>query len=229
MALSWNSRKAISLRFPSEPSLGCNIMQPIWNGDRRDRVKWGAIYHLVVQYSIHDIVWVLFHRDETERHLETNAGTIPIPEPAWAHFSDVDRIRDLFGEERTVRIFENPFDQRRRREYASDLLIFLRTVPRPRLVFLDPDTGIASGRAGIQHVTEQEIAELWNTLDSGDMLVVYQHAARRKNWQANARHLFKRACGGARVEAITGRNIAADIAILCALPKSRAASSTSGP
>ena len=41
-------------------------MQPIWNGDRRDRVKWGAICHLSDKHRIRDIVWVVFKRDETE-------------------------------------------------------------------------------------------------------------------------------------------------------------------
>ena len=44
-------------------------MQPIWNGDRRDRVKWGAIYHLSDKHGIRDIVWVVFKRDETEKIL----------------------------------------------------------------------------------------------------------------------------------------------------------------
>ena len=41
-------------------------IQRLWNGDRRDRVKWGVIYHLSDKHRIRDIVWVVFKRDGTE-------------------------------------------------------------------------------------------------------------------------------------------------------------------
>jgi hypothetical protein len=192
-------------------------MQPIWNGDRRDRVKWGAIYHLATQHNIRNIIWVLFHRDQTDQTLQTDNGAIPIPEPVWSHFSDLHRIRKLWdATERTLDIFDQPFDHPTRREYITSLIARLNQLPSRRLVFLDPDTGIEPGTATVQHVTEQDIGEIWNQLTVDDMLLVYQHADHTGTWLEQHRQQLSRACNGENVGAIRGQNIAGDVAILFA-------------
>ena len=202
-------------------------MQPIWNGDRRDRVKWGAIYHLSDEHGIQDIVWVVFKRDETEKILciyETDQTLqepdkkLLITEKVWSHFSDLDRTKELFNDGRTVQVFSEPFAHEGREKYIDDVIAFISKVRKPCLVFLDPDTGIAPLKTTFKHVTEHEIREIWGSLESRDILLVYQHgnrADKKKEWLANSK-TFKAACGGADVSGIRSPQIAEDVALLWA-------------
>ncbi len=71
----------------------------------------------------------------------------------------------------------------------------LRCHGEKQIVFLDPDTGISGKRPTEKHVTKSEIEAIWNTLKSGDWLVVYQHANRSKTWRDEKRTEFLRCCG----------------------------------
>ena len=64
-------------------------MQGVWYGDRRDRVKWGALLHLVKTRSIPRIVQVSYYRDGADRMLETPEGRVPVLPAVWGHFSDL--------------------------------------------------------------------------------------------------------------------------------------------
>lgn len=198
-------------------------MQPIWNGDRRDRVKWGAIYHLSDKHRIRDIVWVVFKRDETEPTLclyETDPtlrkpdSTLPIPDRVWSHFSDLERINELFDHGRTVHVFSEPFEHQSRKEYISAVITLLSRVRKPCLVFLDPDIGIEPRKATVEHVTVDEIRKIWDILKPRDILLVYQHANHTGNWQPNYEKLAD-ACH-AHVSAIRSPTIADDVALLWA-------------
>ena len=137
-------------------------MQPIWNGDRRDRVKWAAIYYLSGKYRIRDIVWVVFKREETDptlclyetdRTLQKPDSTMPIPDRVWSHFSDLERINELFDDGRTIHIFSEPFEHHSRKEYINSVITLLSRVRKPCLVFLDPDIGIDPSKATAECVT----------------------------------------------------------------------------
>jgi competence CoiA-like predicted nuclease len=56
-------------------------------------------------------------------------------------------------------------------------------MPKRSLIFLDPDTGIqADGKAEKQHLKFSELQEIYNQVDDGSVLMVYQHFYRdRKN------------------------------------------------
>ena len=202
-------------------------MQPIWNGDRRDRVKWGAIYHLSDERGIRDIIWVVFKRDETHKilclyekdpALQKHDSQKRVPDKVWSHFSDLDRIKKLFDDGRTVHLFSEPFAHQGRKKYIDEVIIFISKVRKPCLVFLDPDTGIAPLKTSVKHVTRDEIREIWNSLKSRDILLVYQHgnrADKKKEWLANGK-IFKDACGGADVSGIRSPQIAEDVALLWA-------------
>ena len=72
-------------------------MQPLWYGDRRDRVKWGALLHLASRFELSPIIQVAYWRDKTGKTLQigTRRATIPIPAPVWNHFSDLRNIERL--------------------------------------------------------------------------------------------------------------------------------------
>jgi hypothetical protein len=63
------------------------------------------------------------------------------------------------------------------------------------LVFLDPDKGIAAKRATENRVACKELTQVWEALDPGSVLVVFQFAQRSVGWRENAIELFGRAVG----------------------------------
>ena len=50
---------------------------------------------------------------------------------------------------------------------------------KPRVVFLDPDTGLESRKPGPAHVLESELAAIWREMGPDDVLVLYQHQTNR--------------------------------------------------
>ncbi len=103
------------------------------------------------------IVWVVFKRErtptdptlclyETDRTLQKPDSTMPIPDRVWSHFSDLERINELFDDGRTIHIFSEPFEHHSRKEYINSVITLLSRVRKPCLVFLDPDIGSIQAR-----------------------------------------------------------------------------------
>jgi len=53
---------------------------------------------------------------------------------------------------------------------------------RAVVVLVDPDTGLQRGKRGPEYVKSGELRKLFDSLKSGDWLVLYQHAPRKENW-----------------------------------------------
>ena len=83
-------------------------------------------------------------------------------------------------------------------------------------MFLDPDTGIAERNARPEHVTPEEVRQIWNTLKPSDWLVLYQQRHRKKNWEEIKRSEFERAIGTGKSEAFRGKNGVTDVVFFCA-------------
>jgi len=82
-----------------------------------------------------------------------------------------------------VTIFPSPdfeFSQKNRAKYFKKMSA---QMSKRSLIFLDPDTGIqADGKAEKQHLKFSELQEIYNQIDDGSVLMVYQHFYRdRKN------------------------------------------------
>jgi len=60
--------------------------------------------------------------------------------------------------------------------------------------FVDPDTGVRE-KAGPEHVTPNQLAALWESLQPGDTLLIYQHYARVEapKWLSDQKSLIARA------------------------------------
>jgi hypothetical protein len=191
-------------------------MQGLWYGDRRDRVKWGALAHLVDRFDLASILQVAYFRDGAERLLKTDLGEYPIADEVWKHFADlaaIERLSKALGVE--IRVHGEAFDSRKREEYIVGVLSAAGQRPRPRLLFLDPDTGIEPGSLKPEHVSTREIARLWTALDLGEVLAVYQHAPHETAWVDQSVQHMAKACPGADVRSIQG-SVAKDVAILWA-------------
>ena len=193
-------------------------MKELWYGDNRDLVKWGALVQLAQEEGIGRIVQVAFLRETERPRLQSDVSEFPIAHEVWAHFRDLCRIRAL-GQQIgiAVTVIDHHFDARKRSEYLEVVEGVLQQFSGLRkIVLLDPDTGIEPKTAKPEHVTVQEINELWKVLSPEDWLAVYQHRYRDQHWQDKARSKFADACGSRYVRTFSGPAIASDVAVFAA-------------
>ena len=190
-------------------------MQPIWYGDRRDRIKWGGLIHLAEQSRVVNIVQVAYHREGTHPVLNCDDGNFPISEAVWKHFSDLSNILSL-GKVTgiNIQVVTRPFRSNYRRKYIASVVDDLRVIGSPKIVFLDPDIGIAPKAPKAGHVTGEDLREVWNALKTDDILVVYQHAAHSQNWLDEPTTKLRQACNNATVRKIISSEVAKDVALL---------------
>lgn len=64
-----------------------------------------------------------------------------------------------------------------------------------KIVFLDPDVGLAPNRGKAEHVKPDEIMMIWQSLNPQDFLVFYQHRFRSRDWVEICRNQLAVACG----------------------------------
>ena len=192
-------------------------MRDTWYGDKRDLVKWGTLAHIAQRESLDLIVQVPYLRCGERPPLHTNLGHVQIDIAVWSFFRNVYAVEALgaaFG--RRIVVIQDAFDRRKRETYRQRVASELARFPQPKVVLLDPDTGIAAGRASGEHVDAEDIKAAWYPLRIGDWLVVYQHASRRKTWREEAQQRFVAACDAKHTEVFTAPEIAWDVAFISA-------------
>jgi hypothetical protein len=207
-------------------------MQGLWYGDKRDRVKWGALVHLANTKGIRCIVQVAYFRHGDDLKLQIGEDEVQLPIEVWNHFSNLRHIERL-GEATGLKIIvlDQLFDPNKRRDYINMIALHLDEIHKEsksrKIIFLDPDTGIEPEKSsGPKHVTKKEIEAIWKTLSERDLLVVYQHADRTNQWLPDRIKTMYSACGGVKIETITGKGIASDVAMLWCLKDSATRSVT---
>lgn len=192
-------------------------MRDLYYGDRRDRVKWGALAHLAERHGLETIIQVAYLRKAKgeDKVLQTDGGPEPIAEAVWRHFSDLRGVRRLAAPlGKRVEVVDSAFDASERASYIERALAQVRTLPPPRLLFLDPDTGIEPQAAKAEHVLAAELQQFWKLLNAGEVLALYQHAGRTSGWLEVARAKVAPALGSVGVHDIQAPGIAKDIAVL---------------
>ena len=136
----------------------------------------------------------------------------------WNHFSNLRNIEKL--EESTgikIVVLNQVFYPRQRRQYIRKVTQILgQHSASPKIVLLDPDTGIEPVRAKAEHVAIEDIKEIWEALNTQDWLAVYQHASRREDWRETGKQKFRQACEVEHVKAFLGGEIAKDVAVFAA-------------
>lgn len=189
-------------------------MKDTWYADQRDLVKWGTLAHLAERHSLAAIVQVAYLRPGTRGALLNGTGAVPISPVVWSFFREVAAVRSL-GDllHRRIVVIDAPFIPQRRRQYRQAVVESVRSVASSKIVLLDPDTGIAPAKPSGKHVTTEDIAAVWEVLQSGDWLAVYQHQSRSKTWKHDARDRFAAVCGH-DVELYSAPKIAADVLFL---------------
>ena len=190
-------------------------MKDKWYSDNRDLVKWGVLLQLAELYDMAAILQVAYYRSNLwdEKRIEIDGRAFPLPPEVVNHFRDIKNIGALRSNA-PVGVLDAPYDDRA--QYLRCILMAIRNLKKPAIVFLDPDTGLEpKGKARLEHVLETEMQEIWHALRPGDLLVFYQHANRgRRPWVEEKRTQFEKAIGlepgGSKLA--RGREIARDVA-----------------
>jgi hypothetical protein len=205
-------------------------MQDQWYGDKRDIVKWGSLVHMAREYGTQSILQVaFFRRSDSNYRLWVNSvsgdGQVPLAPEVWDHFREIRQIERLgLAVKREIKVFDRVFCEPRDAHIRALLTCVDKYQPRPLLVFLDPDTGIAPLKAkpGLEHVLASEVGSIWGAMRAGDVLAFYQHRRRTKDWLAETRAQFVEALNKverAKVRTVTCPGLAKDVAFFVARRK----------
>ncbi len=187
-------------------------MRDEWYSDKRDLVKWGVLLKLAELNNMATILQVAYYRFSLWESIEIDGRAYPLPPEVVSHFRDIKKIKAMRSNAR-VRVLVDLFQDRTR--YLQRILMTIRKLPRPAIVFLDPDTGLEPKKPSLKHVLETELGEIWHALRPGDLLVFYQHANRgRRTWIKEKKTQFEKAIGlypgGSKLA--RGKGIASDVA-----------------
>jgi hypothetical protein len=190
-------------------------MRDEWYGDKRDLVKWGVLLELERRYGAKHILQVLYYRRSEWKLLEIDGDKVELNSAVLQHFRDPFSASKIACKS-CVEVLRETFSDRD--QYHNVVLQRIRQrTKHPRIIFLDPDTGLEpGGRATLNHVLESELGEIWNALRPRDVLVLYQHQTNRNGseWIKTKKKQFERAIGIGKGESKIGRagGIARDVA-----------------
>ena len=188
-------------------------MRSKWFGDNRDLVKWSVLIHLAKRFQSSVILQVCFLSRHEFPQISLDGELLPMPQEVVEHFRSIRSVERLSNDVK-IKVFDLPLDDRE--AYLKGALDFVNKVSgQPRVVFLDPDTGLAPAKAGVTHVTELETRKFWAALASRDVLVLYQHQTNRNGalWVQPKREQFASAIGvgSEEVGIAKGESIARDV------------------
>ena len=172
-------------------------MRDIWYSDKRDLVKWGGIIHLCHFEQIKVVFHIAYYRENDFPSLSFNGDNVDFPKVVRNHFRNLDDIRRLgAGTEIDIRVFKDVFAHSSRGGYTLKVCNEINKIVNKKIVFLDPDTGIASGRCKPEHVRPDEISQIWKSLTSNDIIVFYQHRfwPKEGDWREIRREQFADFC-----------------------------------
>ncbi len=190
-------------------------MRDKWYSDNRDLVKWGVLLKLAELHNMATILQVAYHRSTSWASIEIDGRAYPLPIEVVNHFRNIKNIATLRSNAR-VMVLDAPCHDHA--QYLQCILMAIRNLPKePAIVFLDPDTGLEPrGRAGLEHVLETELREIWHALRRGDLLAFYQHQTNMAGqpWVEEKQTQFEKAIGlepgGSKLA--QGKEIARDVA-----------------
>jgi len=171
-------------------------MKDIWYADKRDILKWSGLVHLCSKEKIGSILWVPYYRKQEWPELIFDKANISPPEQVIKHFRDIEDIARLAQSTGLViEVIRREFSHDTRTSYHRDVCEKIRRINEQKIVFLDPDVGLAPTMVKAEHVRCSEITEVWRLLNPRDFLVFYQHRFRTRDWVERRRNQLAEACG----------------------------------
>ena len=189
-------------------------MKEIFYGDARDLVKWGGALRLAELYGLRTIFQVPYlpASDDRPSIAIEGHGSSRLTDPLWQHFRDVTSAESL--DQGKIHVFRENLHPRQRTAYIDQAMNAMTNLPRPLLLLLDPDIGMAQ-KSDPEHTGEDEVGRFWKVLKKGDLLAIYQHAPHRKDWREDKRERLKRILS-CEVQIIRGEDFAPDVILLFA-------------
>jgi len=187
-------------------------MKHQYYGDSRDIAKWTTLVQLARMHDLASIVQIaMLTPDDDTRHggqRDDPADADPdvrrffveererfARDPELRSIAGATRLGEWLHPPLAIEVMDAPFQPRSRAAYFTNAGSRLSSLGVPTLAFLDPDVGIAATRATEKHVACDELAQIWEALDLGSVLAVFQFEQRRPGWDKTAVELFARAVG----------------------------------
>ena len=171
-------------------------MKDVWYADDRDIVKWGGLVHLCSEKGIKNVVQVAYYRKYQWQKLLFDEAQIDLPEQVIKHFRDIEDIkRFAYPTGLNIEVIKKDFSHGTRMDYHRDVCKRIDSLKGPKIVFLDPDVGLAPNKGTARHVKPDEVSRIWESLNPQDFLVFYQHRFRDTNWVGIRRKQLAEACG----------------------------------
>jgi len=171
-------------------------MKDIWYADKRDVLKWSGVVHLCSKEEIRSILWVPYYRKQEWPELVFDKVNIILPEQVIKHFRDIEDIARLaHSTGLIIEVIKQEFSHDTRTSYHRDVCEKIKRMNEQKIVFLDPDVGLAPTMVKAEHVKPSEIVEIWQSLKPRDFLVFYQHRFRSRDWMERRKKQLAQACG----------------------------------
>jgi hypothetical protein len=196
-------------------------MNDYWYADDRDLVKWGGAVYLAREFRAKVIYQVPFRRKAKWGKLQIYRGEqqepkeeIDIPSVVRQYFRDIMLAEGLRSRRVKVVVHKGgPWDTKSRTSYIRKAIKVIRSQPKPRIVLLDPDNGMAPICPNLAHVKQHEVRDIFKALHPGDILAIYQHAWRETKWPKLAARRLVRFIGLTEPDVlyIAGHTIAHDV------------------
>jgi hypothetical protein len=177
-------------------------MNERYYADDRDLVKWSAVLHAAKEARICEVFYVAMYTHDSRNapwvRIRCGATTFDVHGCVWQHFRSPDDVKRL---SRTagikLRMITERFSAQSRDTYFDNAASWIGSFKGRKLVLVDPDTGVSEqgSRASRTHVTTQDLSVLWARLQPRDVLLVYQHTWRDRDWIDRAAARLQRIVG----------------------------------
>ena len=172
--------------------------------------------YLSKEHNIKNVLWAAYKRpsDFGDYSLSVDNTVTPFPEEVLKHFRNLHRVQGLgLNAGLHIDVFDREFNNPRE-SYTNAVVKRISSYDERLIAFLDPDIGIApASGCDFGHVTGEELRKIYESMHSGDLLMLYQHARRDRDWVAETKTEF---CAALRiprgkVHTISGLKIAKDV------------------
>jgi len=153
-------------------------MRDWYYADHRDLLKWGVLVLLARRHRLSRIVQIAYLRPSIFPRIDLGGQETELPSQVRTHFRDINNIAAL-RDELLISVFDRVFDDRK--AYQDAAMRYLSNLAsEPRLVFLDPDTGLEPAeRPDLKHVLDAEAHAIWSELKTKEVFAFYQHKTNR--------------------------------------------------
>ena len=171
-------------------------------GDNRDLFKYDLIYQIIRAVLVNHFTVIPMltgnddkghgekrDRDKARAGKENRDLMSFLDECVAEGRRDIKQLESFFKNQCVkMKVYQKGFSHQQRGDYFKQAENEL--LPKS-LVLVDPDTGLEVKRSGEKHVLYSEVKSLYEHMDKGSILMIYQHFPRANhpeylNWRAEA-------------------------------------------